>query len=134
MSMSTIQHSATDYHRSMRHFTKLVQLSQLLHRANIHKTRGPRVTELFEWVVGTIFSRYSFERADPDPSFTTKTVRNCLNDARTNWQRLVLMVAMQLINYVAHFAQAHRAQALILDDSLFKREFSKHTELLLDYS
>lgn len=130
MSMSTIQHSATDYHRSMRHFTKLVQLSQLLHRANIHKPRGPRVTELFEWVVGTIFSRYSFERADPDPSFTTKTVRNCLNDARTNWQRLVLMVAMQLINYVAHFAQAHRAQALILDDSLFKREFSKHTELL----
>ncbi|MDB7660563.1 transposase [Lacticaseibacillus rhamnosus] len=128
--MSTIQHSANDFHRSMKHFSKLVQLSHLLRRANIHKTRGVHVTDLFEWALGTIFARYSFERANPDPRFSTKTVRNCLNDARTNWQRLVLMVAIHLINYVAHFADSRRTQALIIDDSLFKREFSKRTELL----
>lgn len=130
MSMSTIQHSATDFHRSMRHFSQLVRLPQLLHQANIRKTRGVRIITLFEWALGTIFARYSFERAETDPHFCTKTVRNCLNDAHTNWQRLVQLVALRLINYVSHFAEAHRAQALILDDSLFKREFSKHTELL----
>lgn len=130
MSTSTIQHSTTDFHRSMARFIKLVHLPQLLRRANIHKTRGVHVTDLFEWALSTIFARYLFERADADPRFATKTVRNCLNDARTNWQRLVLLVALRMINYVAHFPEAHRAQALILDDSLFKREFSKRTELL----
>lgn len=133
MSMSTIQHSTAAFHRSMARFIRLVHLPQLLRRANIHKTRGVHVTDLFEWALSTIFARYSFERADADPRFTTKTVRNCLNDPRTNWQRLVLLVAVSLINYVAHFAESHRAQVLILDDSLFKQEFSKHTELLSVY-
>lgn len=74
MSMSTIQHSATDFHRSMRHFSQLVRLPQLLHQANIRKTRGVRIITLFEWALGTIFARYSFERAEADPHFCTKTI------------------------------------------------------------
>lgn len=53
-----------------------------------------------------------------------------MNDPRTNWQRLVTLLAVRLIQYVHHFTDSRRRQALILDDSLFKREFSKKTELL----
>lgn len=88
MSMSTIQQFSTDFHRSMRHFSKLVHLPKVLRSCNVNKSRGIHISELFEWAIGTIFSRYSFERATADSRFTTKTVRNCLNDARMNWQRL----------------------------------------------
>ncbi|MGM1015842.1 IS4 family transposase [Limosilactobacillus fermentum] len=128
--MTTIPQSNTDFHHSMRHFSKLVHLSEVLRSCNVNKSRGVRVSDLFEWIIGTIFARYSFERADVDPGFTTKTVRNCLNDARTNWQRLVMLLGIHLINYIQRFTDKRRAQALILDDSLFKREFSKRTELL----
>ncbi len=128
--MSTIQHSATDIHLAMQHFTKLVHLPVILRRANIHKTRGIGVPILFEWLITTIFARYSISRAQRNPKFTKKTVRNCLNDSHTNWQKLVILLAIYLIQYVEHFTDARRAQAFILDDSLFKREFSKKTELL----
>lgn len=128
--MSTIQHSTPNIHLAMQHFSKLVQLPDVLRRANIHKTRGIQVPVLFEWLITTIFTRYSIFRAESDPHFTKKTARNCLNNRHTNWQRLVILLAVRLIQYVKHFTDTRRAQALILDDSLFKREFSRKTELL----
>lgn len=57
MSMTTIPQSNTDFHRSMRHFSKLVHLSEVLRACNVNKSRGVRVSDLFEWVIGTIFAR-----------------------------------------------------------------------------
>lgn len=129
MPMSTIQHSATIHH-SFQHFSKLVCLSQVLRSVNIHKKRGVAVSVLFEWLLTTIFSRYSIFRAEPSRDFTTKTVRNCLNDPRINWQRLVNLIALHLIQCIQQFTDRRRRQAFIIDDSLFKREFAKKTELL----
>jgi len=129
MSMSNIHHSATDFHYSFKHFSKLVQLPAVLRRANVLKTRGISVIVLLEWLLNTVFHRYSIFRALPT-SFSKRTVRNCLNDPRTNWQRLVTILAVHLIQYVQHFTDSRRRQVLIIDDSLFKREFSKKTELL----
>ncbi|MBS4972060.1 transposase [Lacticaseibacillus rhamnosus] len=53
-----------------------------------------------------------------------------MNDARINWQRLVLLVAIRLIRSLHQFAATGRDQAFVIDESLFKREFSKKTELL----
>ena len=78
----------------------------------------------------SIFQRYSLHRAEADPDFSKRTARNCLNDARINWQRLVLLVAVHLIQYLHQFAATGRDQAFVIDDSLFTREFSKKTELL----
>ncbi len=63
-------------------------------------------------------------------AFSKRTVRNCLNNAHTNWQRLVQLIGIQLIDYTQRFSDSRRRQILIIDDSLFKREFSKKTELL----
>lgn len=128
--MSTIPQLPHDFQLSLRHFTKLVHLNSILRQANIYKNRGIRVTVLFEWLLTATFSRYSIFRAHQDPRFTKKTVRNCLNDPHTNWQRLVILIAYRLVTYVQHFTDDKRRQAFILDDSLFKRQFSQHTELL----
>lgn len=83
--MSTIQHHTTNIHHSFRHFSKLVHLSVALRRANISKSRGVRTELLFEWLLTTIFNRYSIFRAEKATNFSKCTVRNCLNNAHTNW-------------------------------------------------
>jgi len=130
MSMTILQHSNTSVHHSFHKFSKLVHLSDILRSANIRKTKGVRITSLLEWLIAAVFNRYSIFRANKSKLFTTKTVRNCLNNPHTNWQRLVQLLAINLISYVEHFTDSRRRQALIIDDSLFKREFSKNTELL----
>lgn len=58
-------------------------------------------------------------------NFSKRTVRNCLNNANTNWQRLVQILAVRPIEYVQKFIDTRRRQALIIDGSIFKREFFK---------
>jgi len=79
----------------------------------------------------TIFNRHSIFRAEKTNGFSKRTVRNCLNNTHTNWRRLVqLIIGIRLIEYIQQFTDSRRRQALIIDDSLFKSEFSKETELL----
>ena len=108
----------------------MVHLSEALRQANAQKHKGIKIASLFQWIILSIFQRYSLHRAEANPNFSKRTARNCLNDARINWQRLVLLVAVRLIQYFHQFAAAGRDQAFVIDDSLFKREFSKKTELL----
>ncbi|BAI42406.1 truncated transposase [Lacticaseibacillus rhamnosus GG] len=42
-----------------------------------------------------------------------------MNDARINWQRMVLLVAVRLIQYLHQFVVSGRDQAFVIDDSLF---------------
>lgn len=123
--MSTIQQSSANLHYYFHHFSKLIHLTAVLRRANSFKTRGVRTEILFEWRLNTIFQRYSIFRAESAPTFSKRTVRNCLNNAHTNWQRLVQLLAIHLFEYVQHFTDLRRRRALIIDDSLFKREFSQ---------
>jgi len=108
----------------------LVHLSDILRSSIVRKSKGIKVTILLEWLLNAILNRYSLFRANESELFSKKTVRNCLNNSRTNWQKLVQLLAIHLISYVEHFTDPRRRQALIVDDSLFKREFSKNTELL----
>jgi len=45
-----------------------------------------------------------------------RTVRNCLNNAHTNWQRLVQLIGIRLIEYIQQFTDYRRRQVLIIDD------------------
>lgn len=130
MPMSILQQSTASIHHSFNHFSKLVHLSDILRSSNIRKTKGIKVIVLLEWLLTTVFNRYSLFRADESELFTKKTVRNCLNDPHINWQKLVQLLAIRLISYIEHFTDSRRRQALIIDDSLFKREYSNKTEML----
>ncbi|MEK1310421.1 hypothetical protein HCY59_09705 [Limosilactobacillus fermentum] len=47
---------------------------------------------MIKWLMTTIFARKSLYRAQSDANFTTRTVRNFLNDGRTNWQKLTCLL------------------------------------------
>lgn len=130
MSMTTIQYNDHNIHESFNYFSKLVHLPKIIQKSNIKKSHGIKSEPLFEWLLTTIFNRYSIFRAEKSDDFSKNTVRNCINDAHTNWQRMVQLCAINLTQYVLRFTDPHRRQALIIDDSLFNREFSKKTELL----
>lgn len=86
--------------------------------------------QIIEWLLTTKFLGRSLYRAQPNPRFTTRTVRNYLNDGRTNWQRLTCMIAQAMIKYLHHFIDSRRRLIFILDETLLSRDTAKQTELL----
>lgn len=80
----------------------------------------------------SIFQQRSLYRAEKTKHFTTRTVRNVLNDARINWQRLTCLLAGGIIDYLRRIKtlDGRRKLAFVLDDTLIKRSFLKKTELL----
>lgn len=131
--MNIIHQSESDLDQlghSTHGFIKLLQLPQLLRLSNVKKHKGVHFESLLEWLIMAVFQRFSLYRAPKNPDFTTKTVRNLLNNANTNWQRLTILTAKRLIQWLTPLMDARRCQAFIIDDSLFQRNFSKKTELL----
>ncbi|WP_436645349.1 transposase [Lactiplantibacillus plantarum] len=86
--------------------------------------------KVIEWLLTTKFLGRSLYRARETPNFTSRTVRNNLNDGRINWQRLVCQVGGHLIKHLRPFIDRRRRLALIIDDTLFSREYATQTELL----
>ncbi|KRK07400.1 hypothetical protein FC52_GL000655 [Lactobacillus pasteurii DSM 23907 = CRBIP 24.76] len=48
------------------------------------------------------FARLSLFRAKDDKRFSVRTARNVLNDGRINWQKLLCLIAAQLIGCFKH--------------------------------
>ena len=71
---------------------------------------------MIKWLMTTIFARKSLYRAQSDANFTTRTVRNFLNDGRTNWQKLTCLLTSQVIKALLPFIDSRRRLALIIDD------------------
>ncbi len=46
-------------------------------------------------------------RVDDPFGFSTRTVHNCLNEAQTNWQRFVVLIAIKLIQYIQRFTESN---------------------------
>ena len=114
MSMTILQQSTTSIHHSFEKFSKFVHLSDILHATNIHKSKGIKTKLLLGWLLKGVFTRYSIFRATESSQFSKKTVRNCLNNSHTNWQKLVQLLAINLITYVEHFANLQRRHILII--------------------
>ncbi len=62
MSMTTIQYNDHNIHESFNYFSKLVHLPKIIQKSNIKKSHGIKSEPLFEWLLTTIFNRYSIFR------------------------------------------------------------------------
>lgn len=79
------------------------------------------------------FSKHSLFRTGKNKADKTthiRTVRNILADGRINWQKLLGLIAVKLIKQMRPVIDRRRRLALIVDDTLIPRTFSKKTELL----
>jgi hypothetical protein len=132
--MNIIQH-AQDYiilKNKISVFNQLIGLSKISRKLNYHRRSKLSLLSILSWFMVSIFQQRSLYRAEKTKQFTTRTVRNVLNDARINWQRLTCLLAGGIIDYLRRIKtlDGRRKLAFVLDDTLIKRSFSKKTELL----
>jgi hypothetical protein len=114
-------------------FIKLIGLNKLSKKVNFKRKSKFNLLWLFSYLLELRFSRHSLFRAGKNKTDRTthiKTVRNILSDGRINWQKLLCLTAVKLINSLKPVIDKRRRLALIVDDTLMPRAFSKKTELL----
>ncbi|KRM25840.1 hypothetical protein FD32_GL000627 [Limosilactobacillus panis DSM 6035] len=78
------------------------------------------MTAIITWLFEVTFSRRSLYRAQPSQLFSSRTVRNVLNDGRINWQKLLCLVTIKMTSILTPFIDKRRRLALIVDDTLIE--------------
>ena len=124
------KNTENELHNIVHQFTSLIGLSKLTKLVNYRRNSEISLMKVIEWLLTTKFLGRSLYRAHETPNFTSRTVRNNLNDGRINWQRLICQVGSHLIKHLRPFIDRRRRLALIIDDTLFSREYATQTELL----
>ncbi|MDF7639585.1 transposase [Lactobacillus sp. ESL0791] len=111
-------------------FAKLIGLADLSKKVNFKRHSLVSLLMVINWMIQSRFARKSLYRFDQPAEFTSKTGRNVLNDGRINWQKLLCLAAVNLITALKPAIDKRRRLALIVDDTLMSRSYSKKTELL----
>ncbi|WP_373842986.1 transposase [Limosilactobacillus sp.] len=111
-------------------FISVIGLGQLSRRINFKRHSTIPLTAIITWLFEVTFSRRSLYRAQPSQLFSSRTVRNVLNDGRINWQKLLCLVTIKMTSILTPFIDKRRRLALIVDDTLIERPYSTKTELL----
>ena len=85
--MSSINYSQenNESYFSIDIFFKQIGIGKIIRQVNFKRRTPINPTEFINWLLTAIFARQSLYRAKEAPAFTTRTVRNFLNDGRINW-------------------------------------------------
>jgi hypothetical protein len=109
-------------------------ISKLLKKSNFYKESGIQCVVVLKEIFGLIFSGKNLFRTlkmNPDDiSFKKNTAYRFLNSSRYNWARLLLLLAILIIDGINKLSSDDRVNVLIADDSLYDRSRSKKVELL----
>ena len=78
------KNTENELHNIVRQFTSLIGLSKLAKLVNYRRHSEISLMKVIEWLLTTKFLGRSLYRARETPNFTSRTVRNNLNDGRIN--------------------------------------------------
>jgi len=113
---------------------KTLKISQLLHAANIKKSCGISVQQVFKFIfLLALFGKnqYRFLESKRGQGVPRKDVYyNFLNNPHYAWRRFLLMLASKVTDTFDHLTSDKRVRAFIIDDSPVARNRSKKAELL----
>jgi hypothetical protein len=113
---------------------KVLKISQLLRAANIKKSCGISVQQIFEFIfLLALFGKnqYRFLNSKRSQGLPRKDVYyNFLNNPHYAWRRFLLMLATKVTETFDHLTSDKRVRAFIIDDSPVARNRSKKAELL----
>ena len=92
--MSSINHSQenNESYFSIDTFFKQIGIVKIIRQVNFKRRTPINPTEFIKWLLTAIFARQSLYRAKETPAFTTRTVRNFLNDGRINWKKFAFFL------------------------------------------
>ena len=110
------------------------KIGNLLKRSNIDKEKGISPVTVFRVLVTLAFTGKNLFRtleAGGSCGMAKDTVYRFLNSVHTNWRRFLLLLSSRVINQeLDPLTGAANIKVLIADDTLYRRNRSKHVELL----
>lgn len=113
---------------------KQLRINQLLRAANIKKSRGISVLQVFEFIfLLALFGKnqYRFLESKHGQGLPGKDVYyNFLNNPYYAWRRFLLMLTSKVTDTFDHLTSDKRVRAFIIDDSPVARNRSREAELL----
>lgn len=114
-------------------FFKRFNLSAVAKKSNAKKSKGVSFHVLFSYLVTTIFSNRSafrdFQLQQNHLGFSDKTFRNLLNNGKINWQRFLILLVKNIIDFIRPLTNEDRKEVFIVDDSMYERLNAKNVEL-----
>ena len=110
------------------------KIGSLLKRSNIDKEKGISPVAVFRVLFSLAFTGKNLFRtleAGGCCGMAKDTVYRFLNSVHTNWRRLLLLLSSRVIrDELEPLTGADNMKVLIADDTLYRRNRSKHVELL----
>ena len=110
------------------------KIGSLLKRSNIDKEKGISPVSVFRVLVTLAFTGKNLFRtleAGGSCGMAKDTVYRFLNSVHTNWRRFLLLLSSRVISQeLEPLTGAANMKMLIADDTLYRRNRSKHVELL----
>ncbi len=111
-----------------------LELSKLLYKSGIRKSKGIPVIDVFKFLVLLVFqgkNMYRFLDSNRgDTAYSKNTMYRLLEDYSYNWRRFLLALATKVVSALTELTRPERVNVLILDDSVIPRNRSKNVELL----
>ncbi|MDX9820649.1 MAG: transposase [Syntrophales bacterium] len=110
------------------------KIGHLLKRSNIDKEKGISPVAVFRVLCTLAFTGKNLFRtleAGGNCGMGKDTVYRFLNSVHTNWRRFLLLLSSRIISQdLSPLTGATNMKVLIADDTLYRRNRSKHVELL----
>lgn len=113
---------------------KELQIGKLLRQSNIRKSCGVPAFEVFQFLLLLVFQGKNLFRflnsKHKDEAVSKNTYYRFLNETSYNWKKFLYLLALKVTTAFDHLTRPDRVRALVLDDSVIKRNRSKKVELL----
>jgi hypothetical protein len=110
------------------------RIGSLLKQSNSNKEKGISPVAVFRLLLSLVFTGKNLFRtmeADKNCGMGKDTVYRFLNSVHTNWRRFLLLLSSRVIRHdLEPLTGAANRKVLIADDTLYRRNRSKHVELL----
>jgi hypothetical protein len=120
---------------SIRSFFKRFYIGSALNRANAYKTKGFSPISIMQYLVQLVFMNMSMHRDSRNGeksviNGSVDTVYRFMRSSYINWNTFLFSVSIRVCSWVDSLTSEARLTALVLDDTLLHRPFSKKLELV----
>jgi DDE superfamily endonuclease len=133
--MSSIVTEIASCENQIHQFFLNQKIGNLLKRSNINKEKGIAPVAVFRMLFTTVFTGKNLfctlESSDGTCCMAKDTAYRFLNSVHANWRRLLLLLSSRMISQqIEPLTGVATMKVLIVDDTLYRRNRSKHVELL----
>jgi hypothetical protein len=132
--MSQIVSDIVSCENQIHQFFQNQKIGSLLKRSNINKEKGISPVSIFQVLFTMAFTGKNLFRtmvADRCCGMAKDTVYRFINSVHTNWRRFLLLLSSRVIRQeLEPLTDTANMKVLIADDTLYRRNRSKHVELL----